>query len=194
MMISAGQDLRAYKLDGLEVQNECVWDRGIHFHESYLTEGPSGGMVQKVQTHRIEDVDQSDPHKLDFDRVVLGEHMVVADTPGCVTTSQEDFTFIKKSGIVPPPTPPATGRWGTKTPPAAQEGILFVAWFWGDKDAQAITPRDYTHPRACLDRRDVRQSKAKASADQYIQALRHPVPQGPPLRSDDEIGNWLNRN
>lgn len=171
-MQTAGQGLQAYKLDGLEVQNACTWQRGIHFHEGYQQNG-----VDKIMTRRIEDVGRTDanapafgyndPKAADFDRIQAGRNLGTAATPGCVTLSNDDYDHIKASGIVPPPGP----GWKTGVPPRAQEGILFVSWFWGDDDNQAIVSRFTAPPRACGKFSKAEESPAIPRQDEYLKAL-----------------------
>lgn len=171
-MQTAGQGLQAYKLDGLEVQNACTWQRGIHFHEGYQQNG-----VDKIMTRRVEDVGRTDasapdfgyqdPKAADFDRVQAGRNLGTAATPGCVTLSNDDFAHIKASGIVPPPGP----GWKPGVPPRAQEGILFVSWFWGDRDEQAIVSRFTAPSRACSSRTTGVWSEAVPREDGYLKAL-----------------------
>ena len=171
-MQTAGQGLQAYKLDGLETQNSCTWQRGIHFHEGYQQNG-----VDKIMTRRVEDIGRTDanapdfgyndPGAGDFDRVRAGRNLGTAATPGCVTLSSDDYDHIKESGIVPPPGP----GWKTGTPPRAQEGILFVSWFWGDNDNQTIVSRFTVPPRACGKNSPAAQSAAIPREDEYLKAL-----------------------
>lgn len=171
-MVTAGQGLKAYKLDGLEVQNSCVWQRGIHFHEGYQQDG-----VDKVMTRRVEDVGRTDrnapdfgyndPGAADFSRVKAGRNLGTAATPGCVTLSNDDFDHIKASGIVPPPGP----GWKTSVPPRAQEGILFVSWFWGDADERTIYSRFIAPPRSCGRSSKAEESPAIPREDGYLKAL-----------------------
>lgn len=162
-MQTAGQGLQAYKLDGLETQNSCAWQRGIHFHEGYQQNG-----VDKIMTKRVEDVTADDPTAADFGRVVKGRNLTTATTPGCVTLSNDDYDHIKASGIVPDPGP----GWKPGTPPRAQEGILFVSWFWGDNDdGRTIVSRFTAPPRSCGRNAQPVWSAAVPSANGYQKAL-----------------------
>ncbi|UPT73338.1 MAG: hypothetical protein M0D55_15890 [Elusimicrobiota bacterium] len=161
-MRTAGQTLKAYKLDGLEVQNACAWQRGLHFHEGYRQNG-----VDKVMTRRIENVGPKDTGAGDFGRVEMGSNLGTAATPGCVTLSSPDFDSIQASGIVPPP----GGDWKTGTQPREKEGILFVSWFWGDTDGPPIASRFQAAPRACLSKTTGIVSDAIPREDGYRKAL-----------------------
>lgn len=162
-MQTAGQGLQAYKLDGLEVQNACVFQRGIHFHEGYQQNG-----VDKILTKRVEDIGQDDPTAGDFGRVKKGRNLTTATTPGCVTLSNDDYDHIKASGIVPDPGP----GWKPTMAARAQEGILFVSWFWGDHDdGRTIVSRFTAPPRKCGPGAQPVWSEAVPSNDGYQKAL-----------------------
>jgi hypothetical protein len=57
-------------------------------------------------------------------------------------------------------------------PPRAQEGILFVSWFWGDVDAASMMQSRFTAPpRACGRNSPGLESDAIPRADGYLKAL-----------------------
>ncbi|MBI3549501.1 MAG: hypothetical protein HY078_10725 [Elusimicrobia bacterium] len=162
-MQTVAQNLQAYRLDGLEERNACTHARGIFLHESYLDND-----VDKVRTRRIEEIDRRDVRAGDFDRVRVNRHLGTAVTPGCITISNDDFDFIKASRIVPPP-----GRdWRPNSAPQQREGILFVSWFWGERDDQTIRSRYAARPRSCTARAPHLNSRAIETKDQFWRILR----------------------
>jgi hypothetical protein len=86
--MSTAPQMRAYRLDGLEDRNSCVYARGLYFHEY-------GG---RVQTRRS---DGRYPTALPFGQLDSA-NLSNGFSNGCISTSPEDFTFIKDSGAVPP--------------------------------------------------------------------------------------------
>lgn len=117
--MSTAPGMRAYRLDGLEERNACVYARGLYFHEY-------GG---RVATRRS---DGASPTALPFGLLDSG-NMANGFSNGCVSTSPEDFSFIKDSGVVP-----------------ARGGILFVSWDGngGEPVARSARARSCTDPRS----------------------------------------------
>ena len=165
MIQSVAQNLQAYRLDGLEDQNACAYPRGIFFHETYLDRSTN---LNKVRTKRIEDVTARDPHALTLGRVQLDRHLGTAVSPGCINISNDDFEHLKASGIVPNP----GQNWRATTAPRAQEGILFVSWFWGNTEGPELVDRKTgREARSCSNPRQGRQIPAVPNNNVYLDVI-----------------------
>ena len=127
-MQSVGLTLQAYRLDGLEARNACTYQRGIDFHESYLVHDRN--LVKT--SRRGERFQVAGPEAIPIDR-----YLCTGVSGGCIVVSHEDFEVIKSLGIVPAP----GAYWKPTMRPRQREGILFVAWFWGN-DSHNIVARD----------------------------------------------------
>jgi hypothetical protein len=92
-------DIQAYKVEGLEQRNACVYTRGIHFHES-----------DRVYTRRTEAADTSGTVAAPFTDVALDRNLANGASPGCFNLSVADYDYIKRMGYV------------------TRKGTLFLSW------------------------------------------------------------------
>jgi hypothetical protein len=161
---TVARNLQAYRLDGLEYRNACTEVRGVYFHESYLSENG----INLVETRRFEEATRRDMSAADFSRIRPGRNLGTTPGPGCVVASNDDFDFIKASGVVPDP----GAGWRPSTPTREREGILFVSWFWGDADNQTLVSRYESPRRSCTDPNLGVMTPAIPRTDPNIPALR----------------------
>ncbi len=161
---TVARNLQAYRLDGLEYRNACTDVRGVFFHESYL--GENG--INLVETRRYEEATRRDLSAADFARIRPGRNLGITPGPGCVVASNDDFDFIKASGVVPDP----GANWQPQMPARQREGILFVSWFWGDNDDQTIVSRYESPQRRCTNASQGVRTPAIPRTDPNIPALR----------------------
>ncbi len=85
--MSTAPSMKAYRLDGLEERNACVFTRGLYFHE----------YEDRVMDRRV---DGPDPKALPFAEIHTG-NLAVGFSKGCVSLNEKDFAFIKNGGLIP---------------------------------------------------------------------------------------------
>ncbi len=119
-------DIQAYKVEGLEQRNACVYTRGIHFHES-----------DRVYTRRSEAADTSGTTAVPFSDVALDQNLANGSSPGCFNLSVADYDYIKRSGYI------------------TRKGTLFLSWDGcRDQIEPRGAPRRCTDAKDVMDCRD----------------------------------------